>query len=68
MSNEKITLRVSDDDDDVAYLFLPKHQGAGKSGAIAKQVRLSSLLKYDGPDLYLDFDNSGTLVGIEILN
>jgi hypothetical protein len=30
-------------------------------------VRLSSLLTYKGPDLYLDFDGDGQLVGVEVL-
>lgn len=67
MSDAKIVLNVSEEDEDVAYLMLPKHPGKGVQHAIRKQVRLSDCLDYSGPDLYLDFDNEGTLVGIEIL-
>jgi hypothetical protein len=36
----RIELRVSKDDDTVAYVYLPEHPGPGKSGVVAKQVRL----------------------------
>ena len=67
MKANKITLRVSADDDDVAYLMLPSHIGQGKFGAVAKQIRLLDILQYCGPDVYLDLDGQGNLVGIEIL-
>ena len=63
----KMTLTISDDDEDVAYLALPAHPGPGTHGAVAKQTRLLDLMTYVGPDLYLDFDQDGTLIGIEIL-
>jgi hypothetical protein len=66
MAEKKISLAVSADDQDVAYLYLPGHPGRGAPG-LAKQVRLSSLLTYKGPDLSLDFDGDGQLVGVEIL-
>jgi hypothetical protein len=66
MAEQKISLTISADDHDVAYLYLPGHAGRG-TPAVAKQVRLSSLLTYKGPDLFLDFDADGQLVGVEVL-
>ena len=66
MAEQKISLAVSADDQDVAYLYLPGHAGRG-TPSVAKQVRLSSLLTYKGPELYLDFDGDGQLVGVEVL-
>jgi uncharacterized protein YuzE len=67
MAEKRISIAVSEDDQDVAYLYLPDHPGRGTSGVVVKQVRLSSLLKYAGPDLNLDFDEHGQLIGVEIL-
>lgn len=67
---EKICLEVSEenvDGDTVAYLKLPGHPGA--RGSIKKNLRLRDLVgEYSGPELFLDFDVSNTLVGIEILD
>ena len=61
-------LEVSKDDSDIAYLMLPNHPGRGKPGIVAKQVSLSENIEgYKGPDIYLDFDDLGQLIGIEIL-
>jgi len=68
MGKKQISLSVSASDQDVAYLYLPDHPGPGTPGAVAKQVRLSDLLMYNGPDLYLDLDEHGHLIGIEILS
>ena len=67
MTTNKIELKVSGDDEDVAYLILPAHIGKGVAGAVSKQVRLLDILHYSGPDVYLDFDEEGVLVGMEIL-
>lgn len=67
MPEKRISVAVSADDHDVAYLYLPDHPGRAVNGAIVKQVRLSSLLNYTGLDLYLDFDKHGRLVGVEVL-
>ncbi len=59
-------LTVSEDDNDVAYLRLPTHPGG--TCEMSKSLRLVDLIGvYDGPDIVLDFDKNGTLVGIEIL-
>jgi uncharacterized protein YuzE len=67
MTTGKIALSISDDDEDVGYLTLPKHPGKGTPGAVRKQTRLLDLVKYVGPDIFLDFDMDGNLIGIEIL-
>ena len=63
-------LRVSDGDPEVAYLRLPA--SADPSDAterrVLRTVRLSDLMPYQGPDVYLDLDASGRLIGIELLN
>lgn len=60
-------LRISrDGDDSIAYLRLPTHPGT--LCKMSKSVRLIELLgPYKGPDVVLDFDEGGVLVGIEIL-
>ncbi len=67
MEKRKMALNISNDDEDVAYLILPDHPGQGTSGVVAKQTSLRSLLEYVGPEIYLDFDEVGRLIGIEIL-
>lgn len=62
----RFDLRVSDDDQDVAYLRLPTHPG--DPCKLSKSVRLVDLIgRYKGPDVVLDFDQEGVLVGIELL-
>ena len=61
-------LEVSEDDVEVAYLYLSKHPGVGKRDVVKKQVCLADLIDdYIGPDVYLDFSHSGQLIGIEVL-
>jgi uncharacterized protein YuzE len=67
MRENKMVLQISEDDEDVGYLTLPGHRGKGKPGAVSRQIRLLDLLQYKGPDVYLDLDENGTLVGLEIL-
>lgn len=62
----KFALKISEDDPDVAYLRLPSHPGGACK--MSRSVRLVDVLgKYAGPDVVLDFDEKGVLVGIEIL-
>jgi Protein of unknown function (DUF2283) len=63
----RMTLEISVDDEDVAYLTLPDHQGRGTPGVTVKQTRLRDLMAYSGADLYLDFDKDGKLIDVEIL-
>ena len=66
MSDAKIELTVSEGDPDVAYLTLPKYTGG--HGSVSRTVSVRGLMdEYKGPDLYLDFDHDGYLVGVEIL-
>ncbi len=67
MSQEAIQLRVSEDDEEMAYLYLADHPKKIVPSIVSKQVRLSDLIEdYKGPDIYLDFDKNGTIIGIEI--
>jgi hypothetical protein len=60
-----IELAISIDDDHVAYLRLPTHPQ--RTCKMSRSLRLRDVLPYEGPELVLDFDESGTLVGIEVL-
>jgi hypothetical protein len=63
----QIELKVSDDDDEVGYVSLPAHPGSSP-GIVKKSIELRDILpNYDGPDLVLDFDANGVLIGIEII-
>ncbi len=67
MSEKPIQLKVSDDDPEMAYLYLPNHPKQIVPGIVKKQVRMADLIEgYKGPDIYLDFDASGTIIGLEI--
>lgn len=67
MSKTKIKLE-SNKDGDMAYLFLPKHPGKSISGITAKQISLHSIISdYHGPEIILDFDKSGEIIGMEFL-
>jgi uncharacterized protein YuzE len=62
----RFELQVSEDDQDVAYLRLPSHPG--ETCKMSKSIRLTQIIgSYTGPDVVLDFDQEGVLVGIEIL-
>jgi len=67
MSKKPIELKLSCDDDDVAYLYLPAHPKEHVAGLVKKQIRLLDIIDgYKGPDIYLDFDSKGELVGLEV--
>jgi hypothetical protein len=62
----RFELRVSEGDPDVAYVRLPGHPG--ETCQMSKSIRLTELLgTYAGPEVVLDFDPDGVLVGIELL-
>lgn len=62
----KIKLETNEDGD-MAYLYLPKHPGKGSAGVIKKQVSLHEIVKdYQGPEIFLDFDENGVIVGVEL--
>ncbi len=58
---------VDDEDDSaVAYLRLPTHPGGVCK--MSRSVRLTELMgPYEGPEVVLDFDARGVLVGLEVL-
>ena len=65
--SEGFDLRVSDDDEEVAYLRLPGHPGT-KPGVEKRSVSLRELIhNYVGPDVNLDFSEKDRLIGIEIV-
>ncbi|MCG8673139.1 MAG: DUF2283 domain-containing protein [Pseudomonadales bacterium] len=65
--SQRISLKCGDDPD-VAYLILPKHPGEGSKSVVKEQKDLRTLIEnYKGPDVYLDFDQNGILIGIEII-
>ncbi|WP_194207527.1 DUF2283 domain-containing protein [Superficieibacter sp. 1612_C1] len=67
MSKAKMQLE-SNKDGDIAYLFLPKHPGKGTPGITAKQISLHSIINdYQGPEIILDFDKDGEIIGMEFL-
>ena len=68
MTNNKIHLKVSEDDPDTAYLYLPDYPKEKKSNIVEKQIRLCDVIEnYKGPDIYIDIDHQGNAIGIEIL-
>ncbi len=68
MTNSNIRFRPSVDDPDVAYVELPGHPGEGTHGCVERTIGIGELIEeYKGPRIYLDFDDSGELIGIEIL-
>ena len=68
MMKNKIRLEISGDDPDVAYLYFPNHPGEGGEAIVQKQIQLSDVItNYKGPELYLDIDNTGKVIGLEIL-
>ena len=69
MANGKIELKVSNDDQDVAYLSLPRHPGSTGRKVVEKQLAVRDIISnYKGPSVYLDFDSGGHLIGIEIVD
>lgn len=63
----KFVLELSRGRHEVAYLKLPSYP-SGQICKMSKSVRLFDMIgKYPGPDVILDFDEEGVLVGIEIL-
>ncbi|MBT0384010.1 DUF2283 domain-containing protein [Morganella morganii] len=65
---EKIIKIETSSDGDMAYLFLPKHPGKGIPGVTSKQISLSSVISnYQGPEILLDFDKAGEIIGMEFI-
>lgn len=68
MANEHgFNLKVSDDDEGVAYLRLPRHPGTAPS-IVKRTLSIRDLVgDYVGPDVNLDFSEGDVLIGIEIV-
>jgi hypothetical protein len=59
-------LVLSEGKHEVAYLKLPTHPTG--EWRTSRSLRLFDLMgKYEGPDVVLDFDEEGVLVGIEVV-
>ena len=68
MKNKKITLKVSADNDRVAYVYLPNHPQKLSPGIVKKTISMNEIMPdYNGIPLYFDFDEAGELIGIEIV-
>lgn len=66
---QKIALKVSNDDELVAYLYLPKHPKKTIFGTVKKSISILELIEdYKGFPITLDFDENNELIGIEIGN
>lgn len=65
---KQISIKISEDDDQVAYVYLPDHPKKDCSGCIMKSININQVINgYRGPDLILDFNDDGVCIGIEIL-
>lgn len=63
----EMSLEMSDGGD-VGYLYLPAHPGPGVPGASARQMLLRSVVAdYHGPEIVLDFNGDGVIIGMEIV-
>jgi hypothetical protein len=66
MKNKTIVLKLSANDPELGYVSLPNHPHL--PGCVVKQTSLYELIgEYIGPSIFLDFTNSGELIGIEIV-
>ncbi|MES2589265.1 MAG: DUF2283 domain-containing protein [Bacteroidota bacterium] len=63
----KIKLKVSEDDDSVAYVSLKNHPTDNEIAKVKTIKRLCDLMNYNGPDIIFDFDENDELIGIEII-
>lgn len=56
------------DDPSVGYLYLSNHPGPGAAACVKGMVRLSTLIpNYVGPEIHLDLNEAGEVIGIEVL-
>lgn len=56
------------EDPSVGYLYLSNHPGPGSVGCVKGTVRLSALIpNYVGPEIHLDLEEAGAIIGIEVL-
>jgi len=58
--------KVARNDPTMAYLYLPNYPRSPTR--VSRSIRLIDVLKeFKGPDVVLDFDEDGVLIGIEVL-
>ncbi|MDV7341752.1 DUF2283 domain-containing protein [Terasakiella sp. A23] len=68
--NKQYVLKTSEDDETVAYLYLPKHPKKTVAGIIKKSIHLSDFIEElpnKTPDIIFDFDDEGDIIGIEFI-
>ncbi|SEW27877.1 hypothetical protein SAMN05421841_1981 [Chryseobacterium wanjuense] len=62
----KIIVKISEDDESVGYVYLPNELDEEKK-KVKKTINLSDVIDYEGVPIYLDFNEDGVLLGIEIV-
>ncbi|MDR6370411.1 transcriptional regulator of nitric oxide reductase [Chryseobacterium bernardetii] len=62
----KIIVKISEDDESVGYVYLPNELDEEKK-KVKKTIDLSDVIDYKGVTIYLDFNEDGILLGIEIV-
>ena len=68
MEKRKLRLRTYNDDHRTAYLELLDHPHQLVPGCAKRTVDIHNLIPdYEGPGLFIDFDEQGRAIGIEIL-
>lgn len=56
------------ENEETVYVQLKEHPKKSIFGIVKKNIDIASLIKgYKGPPVYLDFNDDGFLIGIEIL-
>ncbi len=66
MTEDQDEIRIRYGDDKIAYIELPGYP-RGRDLKISRSLRLVDLIgKYDGPELIMDFDADGRLVGLDV--
>jgi uncharacterized protein YuzE len=55
-------------DPSAGYLYFHNHPGAGVAGCVKSTVSVSALIpNYVGPEIHLDLNEAGEVIGIEVL-
>jgi len=58
----------SSEDPSVGYLYLSNHPGSRVAGSVKNVVSIGALIpNYVGPDIHLDLNEAGEVIGIEVL-
>ncbi|HMP79130.1 MAG TPA: DUF2283 domain-containing protein [Pirellulaceae bacterium] len=63
----RIKIKARREDSDTVYIALPGYPDPVRPGVVTKSVSLDDIYDYDGPRVQLDFDESGKLIGVEIV-